>query len=343
MRSLSPFWLIVAVAAINYPIFERKQPTRCLGPTSAVHTLNGTSELHYLVYPDKSLHSVRLPYPSWTSAQVLANIAYILYHEVMNYSVVLVDTTTIFDEHVINYAAGCSDPDDTKCVQRDAYNPTVHVTFETWSGGDIRAATLPEDVRPTLISVLDYDIVDEWYLWQDVVDDGLMSEDHLSLDYYRSYDANNFKPHKYFDQWTRIFELLPDEVIVRCSQIPPNSALLRNTNDYIKFTNDTGIQCSQNDTVWFSPACRDNTSECLPLIIHHYPYFAMQVSYFLRMPLAVVMVAPGRGGLYSEFYSAIRQSRFLFGWYQPDDTLKDAHGNQPVRPLTDIQQRHSNA
>jgi hypothetical protein len=327
-----PLLLIISVtAAIKYPIFERQQPRRCLDSTSADHNLNGSSKLNYLVYPDKSQHSVRLPYPSWTSSRVVANIAYILYLEVMRYSVVLVDTTTIFSEHPVNYAAGCLDPDDPDCVQRNADNPTVHFTLETWSGGGNRAAILPQDVRPTLISVLDYSLVDEWYLWQDVIDDGLKSAAHLSLDYYRSYDSSNFKPHKFFEPWTRIFELLPDEVIVRCSQMLPNSAFPRNTDDYKKFTNDTGIQCSRNDTVWFSPACRDNTSECLPVIIQYHFSFAMQVAYFLRMPLAIVMVAPGRGGAYSEYYSAIRRGRFLFGWYQPDDMLKDVHGKQPVR------------
>jgi hypothetical protein len=335
MHCLVHFWLIVTVAAIRYPIFERQQPTRCLGPSSVDHTLNGTSKLNFLVYPDKSLHSVQLPYPTWTSARVVANIAYILYLEVMKYSVVLVDTTTLYDEHPVNYAAGCLDPDDPECVQNDADNPTVHLTLETWSGGSVAAALLPPDVRPVLISVLDYSLVDQWYLWQDVVDDGLKSEYPLSLDYYRSYDASNFKPHKHFDPWTRRFELLPDEVIVRCFEMlpGPNSNYSRDTDAYTEFTNDTGIQCSHNDTIWFSPACRDDTSECVPLIIQYSFSFAMQVAYFLRMPLAVVMVTPGREGTYSEYYSAIRGGRFLFGWYQPDDTLKDVHDKQPARPL----------
>jgi hypothetical protein len=313
--------LMISVAAVKYPIFERQQPTRCLSPKAGDNTLNGSSKLNFLVYPDKSLHSVRIPYPGWTSARVVANIFYILYHEVMKYSVVLVDTTTIFSEHPVNYAAGCLDPDDGECVERDPNNPIVHFTFETWSGGGNRAVTLPQDVRPTLISVLDYSLVDQWYLWQDIIDNGLQSEDHLSLDYYRSYDASNFKPHKFFDPWTRVFELVPDEVIVRCTQKTANSPQPRITDDYIRFT---------NDTVWFSPACRDNPSECLPVIIQYSVSFTMQVAYFLRMPLAVIMVGPGRGGAYSEYYSAIRGGRFLFGWYQPDDTLRDAHGNQPV-------------
>jgi hypothetical protein len=69
----------------------------------------------------------------------------------------------------------------------------VHFTLETWDRGYTRSLAIPQDVRPVLLSVLSYDLLDEWYLWRDVVDAGWNSSAHLSLDHYRSYDASAFE------------------------------------------------------------------------------------------------------------------------------------------------------
>jgi hypothetical protein len=118
-------------------------------------------DAHFLHYPNGSLFSVRIPYANWASARISAEIANILLSEVLNYSTVLLDTKTIFSAHVVNYVAGCFDPDDSNCVERDTNNPQVHFTIETWRGGAIRFAQLSGDVQPTLISVLDFTLNDQ--------------------------------------------------------------------------------------------------------------------------------------------------------------------------------------
>jgi hypothetical protein len=278
-----------------------------------------------MTYPDGSFQPVRVPYQGWPSAHIIGNVAYILLKEVMGYSTVLFDTTTILSEQVVNYVAGCLDPDDPLCAERDVQNPKVHFTLETWEGGQQRAINLPENIRPDLLSVLSYNLVDQWYIWLKEIDDGMKSHPPLVLDYYRSYYAKSFTPAVAFDSWRKLLDLLPSKIIVRCSDMTADSWTPRNVDKYIQLTNDTSVECHHNDSVWFSPACRSNTSECIPLLIPYNVDFAMQISFFLNMPLAVV-VAIGDG-----YYDAIQKGRFLFGWYQPsDDPLLDASGKFPV-------------
>jgi hypothetical protein len=48
------------------------------------------------------------------------------------------------------------------------------------------------------------------------------------------------------------------------------------------------------------------------------------------MPLAIMLVNGGPDGDYKEYYHTISNGLFLFGWYQPDDSLVDSSGQLPV-------------
>ena len=284
-----------------------------------------------MTYPDGSQQPVRVPRPDWVSARVVGEIAYILLYEVMGYSTILFDTASIFSPHVVNYVAGCLDPDDATCAARDPQNPKVHFTLESWLAGDQRAAALPEDIRPPLLSVSNYNLIDGWYIWRDVLDAGLASPQRLSLDYFRSYDASlGLRPHLFFDPWTRVYEVLPPGLVMRCSDMGPDSAVPRLADRYTRYTGDADVACHYNDTVWFSPACRNDTATCVPLLIQYTFDFAMQMAFWLRLPVAVLLGTPGAAGDFAEYYAAARRGRFLFGWYQPDDSLMDAGGRLPV-------------
>ena len=90
---------------------------------------------------------------------------------------------------------------------------------------------------------------------------------------------------------------------------------------YTALTGDAEVSCMSDsisgyeDSVWFSKSCRANRDRCIPLVIQYSMDFAMQISYFLDMPLAVMMIASGKDNTYSEYYSVIQQTDCMFGWY----------------------------
>ena len=199
---------------------------------------------------------------------------------------------------------------------------------------------LPTNIQPTL-SLVGYHGDDSYYLWQDVVDEAINAFPHTSLDFYRSYNSKYFKPHTFFDSWQRLLELLPESVVVRCSQMSPTGVAsqltARDTAHYTQVTGDADTACRHGDSVWFSPSCRANTTECVPLMIRHSFEAAMQLAFFLDLPLAIVMVSHG-AGTFAEYYAAAQTGRFLFHMWMPDDTLVDAAGRLPVPlqlPLAD--------
>ena len=290
---------------------------------------NRTNQINFLVYPDQSSHSVKIPFQSWTSVQVNAQIAYILLNEIMHYSVEFVPVYTLVTGDAINLVSGCMQTSDCSCQPNNIADPKVHVTLETWAGGITQASCLPADVRPSLVSVLNYPGDDSYFLWGEIIEAAWNSSQRLSLDYYRSYDASVFEPHVFFDTWQKMLELLPSEVIIRCSEMTdPESENYANTTQYTLVTNDAEIMC-YNDQVWFSPSCRDNTTKCVPIMVQYFFDGLMQLSYFLNLPLAIVMVAKGDGD-YDEYYHAARVGRLLFGHYLPDDHLVDRFGRLPV-------------
>ena len=150
-----------------------------------------------LVYRDGSEHSVGVPYQRGASAQLIAEIAYILLREVMGYSTVMFDLNSIFSPEMINYVAGCFNPDDIICSSenRDADHPKVHFSLETWTNGIIRAEkTLPLNIRPQLLGVLNYDLADGFFLWKRTLQAGLDASEPILLDSFRAYDATRFEP-----------------------------------------------------------------------------------------------------------------------------------------------------
>jgi hypothetical protein len=223
---------------------------------------------------------------------------------------------------VVSAVAGCPE---NSCSCTVAENPRVHFTLMTGMAGVGIVACLPENLQPVL-SLMGYQGDDTYYLWQDVVDAGLNSPPRLSADFYRSYNARFFKPRALFDSWQRLLEVLPSSVIVRCADMSNGSAAIelhaRDTTHYTLVTGDAGVACHHNDSVWFSPACRANTSECVPLMLRHNFEAAMQLAFFLHLPFAVVLVAagPSANDPYAEYYAAAAAGRFLFHMWVPDDS-----------------------
>jgi class 3 adenylate cyclase len=289
--------------------------------------LNLTHEKRYLIYPDKTAHNVSIPYPAWTSGRIIAQVSQIIVSEVMNYSAELYARDTLYDSFFVADVIGCQDfIGYGMCSKINEMNPNVHFTLETWEGGTQWESALPDANRPTLLNVLDYAGDDTFYLWPQVIDDGLISPSRIVLNHYHSYNASLNKPSEFFDPWTRIFDLIPNDLLVPCSGLTPFGDQFI-TDRYISLTNDTG-GCDYNGHAWFSPACRHNRSECVPTLIQYSPDVITQLAYFLNMPLAVVMVNQGQHN-YREYIKAVQNGRFLFTFWTPDDRLVDSAGRLP--------------
>jgi hypothetical protein len=278
---------------------------------------------------------VSIAYGNWASARISGEISYILLSEVLGYKAYLFDTDTIYDSHLINYAAGCIDGDDPSGRACNIDDPLVHITVETWMTGFARANYLPERLRPVLLSTMDYTILDQWFIWPDVFDRYKANCRRL-LDDYRTYSFPDSStcPHvsSYFTPWKSVYDTFNnmsyqnaegknEELIVRCSDMTDEERGAETLEYYTTLTGDTEVSCMSEsisgyeDGVWFSKSCRENKDRCVPLIIQYSMDFAMQVSYFLDMPLAIMFIASGKDNNYHEYYSVIQQTDCIFGWY----------------------------
>jgi hypothetical protein len=191
--------------------------------------------------------------------------------------------------------------------------------------------------RPVLLNVLDYNLDDGYFLWNSVVNAGKEGTPSLVLTDYLSYDAKYFRPHVHFDHWMRLYELIPISSMVKCRDIFAGAHPygLSGTNQslllYSSLTNDTDFSCGMEDTIWFSPACRKNTSECIPLIILYYFDYAMQRATLLNIPLAIVLVNTGATYESDYYKNAVEGARILFHAFLPNDELFDNNGMLPMR------------
>ena len=157
----------------------------------------------YLVYSDGSKHAVGVPYLRGGSAQIIGEIANILINEKIGYVSNLFDPETIFAASMINYVAGCFEPNDTSCSigNRDVDHPKVHFSLETWFNGMIRAEqTLPLDVRPTLVNELNYNVLDTYFLQPVTYEKAKALSPPIWLDSYEFYNAARYKPHQVMDE-----------------------------------------------------------------------------------------------------------------------------------------------
>ena len=308
----------------NYRYFsEQNITTSCLNSTNV-------NSMRYLVYPDNTESPVLLPYMSVISSQMISEVSYILLTEVIGYHAKQFDPNSIFSADFISFAAGCLDPSDQSCSKRDFDHPLVHFCFETWTNGVIRAEILPENIRPTLLDLQEYNLDESFYLWPQTHQAALESSDHLWLDDYHFYNSNYYQPHKYFEPWQRMIEVVPLEMRARCTDVFKYGLQQSTFSEvYFEVSNDTA-RCEYNDSVWLTQACRRNTSRCTPLLITYNLDFAMQISYFLNMSLAIIMVNAQADPDSSFFYSITSAYNFLFQWYTPDDSPAGPPGPLPV-------------
>lgn len=151
---------------------------------------NTSSPSRMLKYPDGSLHPVMIPFAVWASAQIVSQLAHILLSEVMGYSVQLLENAGKDSGQPIRYAAGCVDILDLTCSHNNLLRPRIHFSVETWTYGISVAESMPSDIKPALLNLLDYNAYDATYLWGATVQDG--AKQRQSLDYYKASPSTFF-------------------------------------------------------------------------------------------------------------------------------------------------------
>jgi hypothetical protein len=211
-----------------------------------------SQERRYLVYDDGSRHPIKIPSPEWTSARISAEIMNILFREIMQYETEVVVLKTNDAGVVASAVAGCPE---NSCQCNKAENPRAHFSLMSGTAAIGIVDCLPSEVQP-IISLVGYQGDDTYYTWQDIVDLAFESPAHSSLDFYRSYNARVFAPHTFFDPWQRLFDLLPDRVIIRCSAMNSSSQSLtaRDTAHYTLVTGDADVSCHHDDSIWLATA-----------------------------------------------------------------------------------------
>jgi hypothetical protein len=234
--------------------------------------------------------------------------------------------------------AGCRDADDISGRDCNIDDPLVHITVESWMTGFRRVNMLPERLRPVMLSTLEYTLLDQYFIWRDVFDTYKANCRRL-LDDYRTYsfpdDTITACPHvsSVFTPWKSVYDTFQNmsyqnaqgenkTMIVRCSEMTEvNGRDAATLEMYTRLTGDAEVSCMSDsisgyeDGVWLSKSCRENNDRCVPLVIQYTMDFAMQISYFLHMPLAVMMIASGKNEDYAEYYSVIQKTDCMFGWY----------------------------
>jgi len=300
--------------------------------SSSCFNRNTSLNQRYLVYPNKSLQAVRIPYAQWTSAKVLANVVQILLSEKMEYDTFFVDIG--YDDYVaVSNVAGCRDPTDDLCVSSDELDPKIHFTLESWNDGIMLAQSLPRRNRPTLLSALDYNLDDGYFMWAKVKSDALHSQHPLVLDHFSSYNADFFEPHLHFDNWSTVLDLLPPDVAIPCADVFSGvyryGASSEALAHYTRLTNDSDFSCRE-EAVWIAPACRNDTSRCVPLVVLSDIDRAMQRAALLNMPLAIIVADADIYADNATYFTAVKRGRFLFHYYQPNDVLFDSSGAPPI-------------
>ena len=162
--------------------------------------------------------------------------------------------------------------------------------------------------------------------------------DGLALDFHRSYNVSHHKPQKYFDS----IEDIPKSELSLCNA--SDMANAQRMGFYQEHAGDPDgvVDIDGNGTFWaycpdnywwISPACRHDTSQCIPCLTASVGWrlqAMMQWATAYGMPVAIAII-PG----WSTYVNRVRQTRVLFYWWVPDSTFID------MRPLQIIFPRHS--
>ena len=270
---------------------------------------------------------------SWRSALMTTYIAEILISEVIGYHATVDPEAAFYTENAIALLAGCLGADcEVKGTRPDILLDTwLTPAFQYWDDFQVAHPQVAED-----LGSMGYVGGDGMYIKGSVL--STAADSGVALEYYKSYNLSFHEPNRYFDTlWD-----LPPADILNCNGTffgspleTQDSARMKN---YLDWTGDTDGVFVQNGKYqatcqlaqfWISPACRQNYTACIPVVMfgvgmmHVY----MQWSVAYGMPLALTHAFD-----MDSVTRLIRNQRILYYWWEPDDTLLDLNHARIIFP-----------
>ena len=196
------------IVETDYQVGIVNHPVRCFNTSQSNETWPPT----ILTCPNGSTSPIRIPYPNSQFSRIMGEIAYILLHEAMGYSVELVQIDTFTTSEIISLIAGCVDLNDTVCHNRDC--PGLHLSLDIGADGADRAAALPPDAAPALLGVQEFTETSLYYLLPET----LRACPTLRLDDSTAYNVSaGAAPHVCFESWQTAVARLAPAAAVPCA------------------------------------------------------------------------------------------------------------------------------
>eukprot|EP00435_Cladocopium_sp_Y103_P026252 s1980_g6.t1 len=265
--------------------------------------------------------NIRMSIFSWTSAELVSTIAQLLIEEVLGVHVrTEVSSGALEGVEALLHLSGCSD---LECSSSS--DESSDVALEFWladSAEEVSRLKASSPSRaPEDLGSIGYPSMEGLFVTASVLDEAYEDSGH-ALDYYRSYNKTHNRPMKFFAPLADLD--LTDFVACNESKWVDPSFI----NPYVQWTGDLqGVEASDggyhafcpNGRFWIAPACRGNTSECIPIISTGYGWgvhFIMQWSAVYGLPVAV-----GIAKSWAQYVAIVKSMNVLFYWWLPDATF----------------------
>ncbi|CAE7255288.1 unnamed protein product [Symbiodinium sp. CCMP2456] len=230
---------------------------------------------------------VLIPY-SWDSSYFVTKIAEILISEALGYSTRFYSwwPTEVLDSALLLSLCSTAECNETRP------GTVGHIALESWIGAygvhfetfrDRHPSMAPED-----LGTMGYSGEEALYASRTILQEA-WDESGYALEYFRTYNTSHYDAQKYFDRYTD----LPADEIVLCNDTGSMFTDTAYMNPYAQWTGDMeGLievpggyhaYCQGDGRFWFSPACRQNTTACIPILS---PYWGWMVDAYMAWATA---------------------------------------------------------
>ncbi|CAK9072629.1 unnamed protein product [Durusdinium trenchii] len=271
---------------------------------------------------------------NWPSAGLLAELAKLLIKEVLGFHAEIGEPLGASGAAPIYALAGCRNFNAANDKQCGETEPVMHVSLDSWIGSYSSAyeqmkADYP-DIAPLDLGDMGYSGEESVYVHTNLLQEAYENEG-LALEFYKSYNVSHHHAKQYFSSTSDI----PFGALSRCNATDFSNA--QRMSDFVKYSFDyDGVdQQGNGDYVarcpdghwWPAPACRQNPSECIPLITAGTGWklqAIMQWAVAYGLPAAVGITAS-----WGDYVALPRAHRVLHYWWVPDSTFIDL-GPQPI-------------